>query len=464
MLELGLLILVLILVGANGVRYASSSNSNATSSEPERRKRVKAAALAYKVQGVGLWFASGFVFMIVAQTTENILLIIIFFWVSSKMFSYGMESLRYGRRLEAVPAGHLLELDPRPPVVYFRSFEDDEIGSQSLSLGGIQGGKARVVILTEEEQIAKAMQAIGPVIALGKPGEELPQVGAARRYAKGHEDWHDVVTEYVTNASAVVMRAGLTEGFWWEFQLAVQLMPPERILVLIPFSLEEYQLFRSRAERYLRYNLPPYNGKKVYGSLTGCILFEPDWTPHFRRMRWYESRFFTASAPLVTILEKMCAPFFAQCKFTKGEDPAAPINYYEHKNNPTELLWKILALLVLLFVCILPLPEAIYELFTEPSLPVVFQIVIMIAVVYLVMKEEFDFDYERASHYLSQAKKAIMRSTKRLKAGEEPMHERLATERARKSYAIQGPISWVLLLILGTLISVAISAILNLFR
>ena len=85
-----------------------------------------------------------------------------------------MKFLRRGKRLGALSAQALLARDSRSPVVYLRSFQDDPVAAEgsltALPLGGglilslitagldLLGG-----VMTEEEQLAEALQEVGPV-------------------------------------------------------------------------------------------------------------------------------------------------------------------------------------------------------------------------------------------------------------------------------------------------------------
>lgn len=78
-------------------------------------------------------------------------------------------------------------------------------------------GRAAVVLgmQTEEEQLAEVMDQVGPFLAVGKPGESLPEVGAARIYV-GDDEWQHRVSELMSQARLVVLRAGETANLWWE--------------------------------------------------------------------------------------------------------------------------------------------------------------------------------------------------------------------------------------------------------
>lgn len=152
--------------------------------------------------------------------------------------------LLFGRRSaqhEAASAEEAMRLDPRPPVVYLRSFQDD---GQALHAPFDPGGMGRriagILLRTPEQELADALAHVGPVIAIGKPGERLPELGAARLYVP-HEAWQARVHALLDAAALVVLRVGGSEGVRWEIEQTLAQVPPERrvfVLLGTPALLE----------------------------------------------------------------------------------------------------------------------------------------------------------------------------------------------------------------------------------
>ena len=118
------------------------------------------------------------------------------------------------------PSGfELLARDNRPPVLWFRAFEDELLGGQERY----------------EERIARNLKSLGPLIALGRPDEPEPQLGAARIYLSS-EDWKPAVVWLMKRAGAVVFVVGRTSGLWWEIKKALDHVPRERLLFFFPRS------------------------------------------------------------------------------------------------------------------------------------------------------------------------------------------------------------------------------------
>jgi hypothetical protein len=78
--------------------------------------------------------------------------------------------------LMPAPASGVFSLDSRPPVVYLRSFADDSKAANRLGIA------ADLKANTEEGEIAEIVRSVGPLIAIGRPGEQVSYYGAARIY------------------------------------------------------------------------------------------------------------------------------------------------------------------------------------------------------------------------------------------------------------------------------------------
>jgi hypothetical protein len=197
-----------------------------------------------------------------------------------------------GKRHMALAAGELLARDPRPPVVYLRSFQADATAAKSADGVRLLGGFNRIFDTTTiEERLVAALSAIGPVIAIGKPGETLPMLGAARMYVDD-EHWQRTVHLLMERAALVVLRLGDTPGFWWELEHSLSLEPTKLVLI-VPFKkAADYEAFRKRTETHFPHPLPPYGSpaglfnwrfrpRRGLGKLFGLIYFQRDWTPKY---------------------------------------------------------------------------------------------------------------------------------------------------------------------------------------
>lgn len=144
----------------------------------------------------------------------------------------GSQVLRSGWKYDVVSAEQLLARDPRPPVVYLRSFEaDSEIilrpeGFWQKAASACFDYMAR---FSPEQELVEILNRVGPVIAIGKPGEPLPELGAARLYV-GDADWKAKVIDMITRSRLVIIRTGATPGLQWEIEQTMARVPRRQIL------------------------------------------------------------------------------------------------------------------------------------------------------------------------------------------------------------------------------------------
>ena len=146
---------------------------------------------------------------------------------------YAYASLRRSWRFEALSADELLGRDTRAPVLYLRSFRDDDEGALDDYGFVIFRTLLRAMVWrTPEQELSALLQRIGPVVAIGKPGEELPSLGAARLYVT-NDAWQATVSALMRRAALVVLRVGSSPGVVWEIEEALRLLPRERLLLVL---------------------------------------------------------------------------------------------------------------------------------------------------------------------------------------------------------------------------------------
>ena len=139
---------------------------------------------------------------------------------------------RRSRQYGALDADTAMTRDPRPPVLYLRSFADDGealIGEQPWWL---RFGAKVATPVTPEQEIADLLDAVGPVVAIGKPGEPLPELGAARLYVND-DQWQAKVQELMKKACLVVLRLGSSPGLLWEIEQVLAHLPRQRLVFAV---------------------------------------------------------------------------------------------------------------------------------------------------------------------------------------------------------------------------------------
>ncbi len=141
----------------------------------------------------------------------------------------------------------LLE-DDRPSILFLRSFNaDNQFMLRTAGLLGRLLGKVNVPL---EASLTQQFRDFGPVIAIGRPGEPLPPLGASRFYApKDGEEWKRHVREFARDSQLVAVMLGETEGLRWEYDLLANENWLGKTVFIVPLvtgaSLQKVlQLFR----------------------------------------------------------------------------------------------------------------------------------------------------------------------------------------------------------------------------
>ncbi|GAB7028942.1 transferase [Streptomyces sp. NPDC021749] len=179
--------------------------------------------------------------------------------------------LRHCRPRSARSAAQALLADGRKPVLYLRSFADDDTAAS------VDDG-APINLHSREEQLAAALSAFGPVIAVGKPGEPLPRLGAARFYLPP-DDWQPGVLRLMELSQLIVLGLGSGEGLWWEVERARATQPARKLVLLAPGGRPDV------VERLAEHLPAPSRLDEVIAGdswISAVIAFAPDGTPQVR--------------------------------------------------------------------------------------------------------------------------------------------------------------------------------------
>jgi len=160
------------------------------------------------------------------------------FDIGAAMIILGALGYRFARRWASVEARRLMLRDPRPPVLYLRSFGDDGLKLRTASLGRrslierFSPGRFDAF----EEVLARHLSRRGPVIAINPPGTGLPPLGAARE-TLDPANWQATVAGLMERSSLIVFVAPpvrVTQGLRWEMETVSASRKWHKTLVLVP--------------------------------------------------------------------------------------------------------------------------------------------------------------------------------------------------------------------------------------
>jgi hypothetical protein len=156
-----------------------------------------------------------------------------------------------------------MRTDPRPPVLLLRAFGDDGLRVGSRQVWWAAGAPRPFTF----EQLLQSMFArCGPVIAIGRPGEALPHLGAARFWI-GDAHWQEAVDELLGECQFVVMIMGRLDGragLRWEAERLFGLAAAAKVVHVMPPLAARERV--QRWEQYRRLSggrLPPGQGTEL---------------------------------------------------------------------------------------------------------------------------------------------------------------------------------------------------------
>ena len=186
-------------------------------------------------------------------------------------FVGGFTLIELGRRLRASDGVSLVE-PGKEFVLYLRPFSADLLRNQRE-----HGVFALVPPERYEEAVVAVLRTIAPVVAVQRPGEVLPPLGAAR--LKTSDDWRSDVEALIRRAKLIVLAGGTSEGLRWELDTVLRYADPRRLLVFLGLSDDWSNPDDRRA--FIR-SLPSGSSSGVIGSDTSLfVLSGPAWDPIF---------------------------------------------------------------------------------------------------------------------------------------------------------------------------------------
>lgn len=173
--------------------------------------------------------------------------------------------------LPALPTG-------RDHVLYLRSFDDDERMTRlAPALRTVLSGPGRSP-LTEEEQLAAAVRPLGRLVAIGRPREARPPSPRPQRMYVPDARWRETVLDLMDDARLVLLAVGEGAGLRWELDQALDRLPPERLMLLVPHDAGAYAGLSADLEAGRGLRLPAHvpvpRRREHVMSLSGAVFFD----------------------------------------------------------------------------------------------------------------------------------------------------------------------------------------------
>ena len=154
------------------------------------------------------------------------------------LVALGAIVFRGARRLGSIRARQLMLRDPRPPVLYLRSFGDDRLKLWTATFGRpslIERFTPRRFD-TFEEVLVRYLSGYGPVIAVNQPGTRLAPLGAARETIDS-ADWQAAVATWMAQSRLIVFAtppSQVNRGLRWELEAVSGHGYWDKALIVVP--------------------------------------------------------------------------------------------------------------------------------------------------------------------------------------------------------------------------------------
>jgi hypothetical protein len=196
--------------------------------------------------------------------------------------------------------------DTRAPVIYLRSFTVDKpLSRRPRALGRVFSSR------TEEEQLAEALREMGPVVAIGRPGERLPRLGAARIYVED-ADWQQQILAWFKRAALVVIHVppNPTMGVAWETDRSLSTVALPRLVFLLGRESTSLEWLTHKLQEHgLTIALPQKLPRGPYRSSSSGIVYFTD-GKHAQFTGLFKPPFFRRpfSQPLVPVYRLALKP------------------------------------------------------------------------------------------------------------------------------------------------------------
>jgi hypothetical protein len=210
----------------------SLEEAGVSQAPPRWRGRALLRLLALAVVCAGSFYIGS---RTLAQFSDaaKLLMVILFFLVAGAIASpVIIAGLRAIGQLSTPSAHRALRYDLRLPILYLRSFGLEEMmNSRLTSMERLFGFLSFIFISrTFEDQAVLVLRKLGPVIAIGRPGEKIAPIGASRFYVDD-EIWQRKIAEIVSASQLVLSASGTTEGLRWELSHLLSALAPEKLIL-----------------------------------------------------------------------------------------------------------------------------------------------------------------------------------------------------------------------------------------
>ncbi|NEB03967.1 hypothetical protein [Streptomyces sp. SID13726] len=148
------------------------------------------------------------------------------------------------RRSELPTADQTLSEDPRPPVLFLRTFGRESVYFSRKELPeGLNRAQRTARRLTEDrfeafQTVEKFLSRelndrVGPFVALGDPADRVPREGASRNWGEDGT-WEQVFLDLMPRSRCIVVAVHVSEGLAWELARVREADRQRRLFMFTP--------------------------------------------------------------------------------------------------------------------------------------------------------------------------------------------------------------------------------------
>lgn len=329
--------IIVVAVGATDW-LISDSFELVDASAPRSRRDKLVALLALTFKGVlvatGVWLAAtGVAHVNAGSWSTGVALQILAILLLTYSYVPAARVDRYLQNLKEVEFATTAKTDA---FLFLRSFGDDDF--RLYTPYGALGPRYRIVPGRKrfEELMASVLIGKSDLVGVGRPGEDLPLLGASRTYWD-QDNWKNAIKSTASRVEGILLLAGRTPSLRWEMEQLADLGLLGKTLVLFPpddadGTAERYTLINDTLIFSPQHRLPD----ELLDTLT-AIAFDGQGTPIH-----YISFGRDWSAYVATILHFQLVldgdiQFAAEGSFTEAaamaEDPFYQASYFLEKGD-----------------------------------------------------------------------------------------------------------------------------------
>jgi hypothetical protein len=157
------------------------------------------------------------------------------------------------------------EVANAPKILYLRGFRVD--GDD-----GSNGNMSMLRLMSKERALAKKLINLDyHLIAVGRPDEELPDVGFDRR-TFSHDVWQHEVIKLMNESHLIIWRPDTTPGVLWELARLLELDYRPKLIIwaemgyenMVDLQKTRYNVFKRKALEKLSEEFPPFDEYKKF--------------------------------------------------------------------------------------------------------------------------------------------------------------------------------------------------------